>query len=168
MEKNPLSTSQYLPLLSVEEVVVLARTNNTIPPIQQAKSSYRDSLFSKQKLVTSPIFSQCTHTYDTYLTDESNAKHKDIQFIPIILEDKDRMYKKWATALIIKVYGCSVRYRFLLRKIHELWKPTKELFLIDLGSYFYLVNFTKDENYSTALDGGPLFIGGHFLAIKNW
>lgn len=78
------------------------------------------------------------------------------------------MYKKWATALIIKVYGCSVRYRFLLRKIHELWKPTEELSLIDLGSYFYLVNFTKDENYSTALDGGPLFIGGHFLVIRRW
>lgn len=152
----------------MEEVVVLARTNNTIPPIQQAKSSYRDSLFSKQTLVTSPIFSESTHTYDTYLTDESNAKHKDIQFIPTIPEDKDRMYKKWATALIIKVYGCSVRYSFLLRKIHELWKPTEELSLIDLGSYFYLVNFTKDENYRTALDGGPLFISSRFLVIRRW
>lgn len=112
-----------------------------IPPIHLTKSSYKDSLFSKQKLTSPLLFFQSTHTYDSYLLDELNAKHKDIPFI--LAKDKDRMYKNGANALIIKVYGCTVGYHFLLRKIHELWKPTEEFSVIDLGSDFYLVKFTK-------------------------
>lgn len=155
MKEISLFTSHYSPPLSAEDADVLDRMNNTIPPIQNHRSSYRDSLFSKQRSVQSPIYSHATHTYNNYLSDESNAKYKDILFIPITSKDKDHTYKKWVNALIIKVYGCSIDYRFLIQKVHDIWKPTGELSLIDLGSDFYLVNFTKDENYSTAFHDGP-------------
>lgn len=70
--------------------------------------------------------------------------------------------------MIVKVYGKTVGYNLLKRKLHELWQPTENLNIIDLGKDFFLIDFIEAENYSKAIHGGPWFIGGHFLAIRKW
>lgn len=61
-----------------------------------------------------------------------------------------------------------IGYKFLLKKLQELWQPKEEINLIDLGYDFYLIKFIHMENYSHALHGGPWFISGHYLAIRQW
>lgn len=52
--------------------------------------------------------------------------------------------------------------------MHAIWKPTETLSLIDLGSYYYLIKLTKEENYRKALHEGPWFIGNQFLTVRKW
>ncbi|XP_019242311.1 PREDICTED: uncharacterized protein LOC109222405 [Nicotiana attenuata] len=42
------------------------------------------------------------------------------------------------------------------------------MFLIDLGSEFFLIKFQKEENLQTALHGGPWFVLNHFLSVRQW
>lgn len=49
-----------------------------------------------------------------------------------------------------------------------LWKPTKELILIDLGNDYFIVKFLKEENMSTTIQKGSWFINGAFLSVRRW
>lgn len=62
-------------------------------------------------------------------------------------------------SLNVQFFGRRVGYRFLQKKLHAIWRPTEYMSLIDLGYDYYLVNFSKEENYNKALHEGPWFIG---------
>lgn len=100
--------------------------------------------------------------------DEINNPKEGSAFVSITIDDKKWIYQLWIKALIVKVYGKTVGYNFLKRKLHELWQPNEELNIIDLGKDFFLIDFTLSENYFKAIHGGSWFIGGHFLAIRQW
>lgn len=59
-------------------------------------------------------------------------------------------------------------HHYLKRKIQELWKPTEQFPLIDLGSDYFIVKFTKEENMNNVLRNGPWFVNGHFLSVIKW
>lgn len=99
--------------------------------------------------------------------DETTNLSKGAAFVYISSKDKQRIYQQWARALIVKVYGKNVGFKLLYRKLHELWKPNKELTLIDLGHDFFLIDFKHHENYSKTLHDSLLFISGHFLAVRQ-
>lgn len=89
-------------------------------------------------------------------------------FIPITTEDKKRIYQRWSRSIIVKLYGKTVRFKLLSKKLNEIWKPTENLQIIDLGLDFLMINFQELENYTKALHNGPWFINGHFLALQHW
>ncbi|GAV66291.1 hypothetical protein CFOL_v3_09801 [Cephalotus follicularis] len=50
--------------------------------------------------------------------------------MPVILisrEEKKRICEAWLHCLIVKVFGKTVEYNFLLSKIHQLWHPKYNL-----------------------------------------
>lgn len=49
----------------------------------------------------------------------------------------------------------------------DLWKPTEALTLIDLGYNFYIAKFNKPENIMKSLHGGPWFVNGNFLFVRQ-
>nr|XP_016442293.1 PREDICTED: uncharacterized protein LOC107767720 [Nicotiana tabacum] len=104
--------------------------------------------------------------FDT--SDETENIFDSDNFIPITSEDKERIYKNWENVLIIKIFGRRVTYQFLQQKIHAIWRPTEHLSLIDLGCDYYLIKFTRQENYDKALHEGPWFIGNQFLTVRKW
>lgn len=59
-------------------------------------------------------------------------------------------------------------HQALKQKLIALWKPAEALPLIDLGSYFFLIKFLKEENLNRALHDGPLFVFNHFLLVRRW
>lgn len=89
-------------------------------------------------------------------------------FIPITSSDKERMYKNWSNALIIKKFGRRVGYLFLQSKLQTIWKLSEQISLIDFGNDYYLVKFNKRENYDKALHEGPWFIGNQYLTVRKW
>ncbi|XP_050261258.1 uncharacterized protein LOC126706038 [Quercus robur] len=83
-------------------------------------------------------------------------------------ETKARIRAPWTKALIVKVYGKTVGYSYLTFKINTLWKPVAKMVCVDLGKDFFLIKFSDKSDYDKVLQGGPWFVGEHFLAIKPW
>lgn len=75
------------------------------------------------------------------LTDETNPSIDSDNFIPLTAKDKSRLYSPWQFSVIVKVVGLKVGHQILRQKIYNLWKPTEELPLVDLGSDFFLLKF---------------------------
>ena len=81
---------------------------------------------------------------------------------------KSRIRAPWTKALIVNVYGKTVGYSYLTFKINTLWRPVAKMDCVDLEKDFFLIKFSERSNYDKVLQGGPWFIGEHFLAIKPW
>lgn len=135
--------------LSMEETDVPGKTNQSIPPESTTHhsppfQSYRDKFIAPataSNLITHAFTQQPKPLYLNHLMDETINPSADAAFIPITSDDKQRIYSRWSQALIVKVYGKIVGYNFLYRKLHEIWKPTDDLILIDLGKDFFLIDF---------------------------
>lgn len=67
------------------------------------------------------------------------------------LEEKARIYQPQARSVIIKLMGKEISYLYLRAKLIELWKPTENLVLIDLGHESYIAKFREMENMNKAL-----------------
>uniref|UniRef100_A0A2N9FGX7 DUF4283 domain-containing protein n=1 Tax=Fagus sylvatica TaxID=28930 RepID=A0A2N9FGX7_FAGSY len=73
-------------------------------------------------------------------------------------ETKLLIRSKWATALIVKVFGKSVGYHYLHSRILNLWKPAGRLECVDLGKDFFLIRFGLVDDFDFVLKNGPWFI----------
>nr|POE58260.1 hypothetical protein CFP56_05207 [Quercus suber] len=93
---------------------------------------------------------------------------EDMVDVHLSKETKARMRAPWAKALIVKVFGRTVGYKYLTFKINTLWKPSARMDCVDLGKDFFLIKFSDDADYDKVLKGGPWFIGEHFLATRPW
>ena len=83
-------------------------------------------------------------------------------------ETKARIKAPWSKALIVKVFDRTVGFNYLTFKINALWKPTTRIDCVNLGKDYFLIKFYSFDNYDKVLNGGPRFVGEHFLAIKPW
>lgn len=89
---------------------------------------------------------------EAYFTeDESDAEddeeEKDCPTIRLTAEEKKRIRKPWLKSLTLKVLGKRVGFKFLERRIVQLWKPKAPFNLADLGNDFYLIRLGCDEDY---------------------
>lgn len=83
------------------------------------KSTYKEKLVCSNTPSFSVNFSTPIET-SSILPEVDNIFDSD-DFIPLIVEEKLRLYKPWAKALIIKVFGKHVGYKYLIQKLHSLW-----------------------------------------------
>ena len=83
-------------------------------------------------------------------------------------ETKARIKAPWSKALIVKVFGRTVGFSYLTFKINSFWKPTTRIDCVNLGKDYFLIKCYSFDNYDKVLNGGPWFVGEHFLAIKPW
>ncbi|OMO70232.1 hypothetical protein COLO4_28682 [Corchorus olitorius] len=88
--------------------------------------------------------------------------------ISLSSSDKERLSKRWAQSLIVKVYGKRVGYKFLSSKLQQLWKLQNFPAIVDLGEDFFLLKFEHERDFNFVLKEGPWFIGGHFLTVRKW
>ncbi len=109
-------------------------------------------------------------------TEETNEVASDVEDnmdddIPVILlskAEKEQINAPWRSALIIKVFGKSIGFKYMDFKIRSLWKPLGDMQCIDLGNDFFLIRFTLEEDYWKVVNGGPWFINQQFLTIRRW
>nr|XP_016445593.1 PREDICTED: uncharacterized protein LOC107770776 [Nicotiana tabacum] len=153
---------------------------HTIPPkppdIDQSmiKSSFKDMLTTSNPLLFTNIENH--QDIDLLMMDSEDqvvdqsilTTSKGIKFITLSDEEKVRIYEPWKNSIIVKLVGKRMLHHYLKRKIQELWKPTEDFQLIDLGVDYYIIKFKKKENMDKVMHQGPWFINGHFLSITGW
>ena len=82
-------------------------------------------------------------------------------------ERKQNIWKQWKNAFIVKIVGRIVGFQFLQSRLMSMWKPGGRMDVVPIGKDFYLVKFSLREDYANVLKGGPWFVGGHYLSIRN-
>ena len=102
-------------------------------------------------------------------SDEDSEEPKDGEvIIKIPREMKERIRAPGSTSFIVKVFGRSVGYLFLVNRLKSLWKPTGGMSCIDLGLGFFLVKLDWKDDFEHILKGGLWFIGEYFLSLRPW
>lgn len=92
---------------------------------------------------------------------------KDLKQIILTDINRQRIYEPWKYTVIIKLMGKRLVHHYLKKKIQDLWRPTENLSLIDLGEDYYIVKFAKEENLSKVLQNGPWFINGFSFSVQK-
>ncbi|OMO70978.1 hypothetical protein COLO4_28420 [Corchorus olitorius] len=138
------------------------------PSMQSSKCSYKDSL----TLGVLGSYINCNSDEETEVppsaTTISTSQSDEVINITLSNSDKERLAKRWAQSLIVKVYGKKVGFKFLSLKLAQLWKLKKFPAIVDLGEDFFLLKFEFENDYHYVLKEGPWFIGGHFLTVRKW
>ncbi|XP_075652007.1 uncharacterized protein LOC142622427 [Castanea sativa] len=99
---------------------------------------------------------------------EDEGLNKGLLTVKLSPKVRKQIRSKWAHSLIVKVFGRSVGFHFLRNRVMSLWKPAGRLDCVDLGKDYFLMRFGLMEDYNNVLNGGPWFIGEHFLSIRRW
>ncbi|KAI9105114.1 hypothetical protein K1719_022830 [Acacia pycnantha] len=94
-----------------------------------------------------------------------NGNIPTVGFASHILE---ALNKRIGLAVVVKLLGRKIRYRYLHSKLQSLWKPSGQLKLIDLHDDCFLVRFNDDMDYQNALLNDPWVIFGHYLHVQPW
>lgn len=100
--------------------------------------------------------------------DESADIGAAVAAVNLLGKTKARIGAPWANALIVKVFGRTIGYHFLITRLTSLWKLSGRLDGVDLGKDFFLIRFSLQREYGRVLKDGPWFVGGHYLSIRNW
>ena len=74
----------------------------------------------------------------------------------------------WKNCMIVKVLGRSISISVLSKRLMEMWKPQGAMHVMDLPRHFFMVRFEKEEEYLTALTGGPWRAFGSYLMVQAW
>lgn len=95
------------------------------------------------------------------------AEEEDCPTISIKKEEKERLRIPWKQTLIIKIWGRTVNYNYLLRTMRTLWRPKADMELIAIENDYYLVRFSLVDAYSVAKYEGLWFVLDHYLIMKS-
>lgn len=115
-----------------------------------------------EKLLTTERIEEPLEDYT--IDSQKDLQPSEEQYVIILSpEEKPWIYQSWKLSVIIKLFGKRIAHQYFKQKILQLWKPTEDFPLIDLGEDFYIVEFLKEENMSRASHNGPWFIDGFFL-----
>ncbi|KAI9119468.1 hypothetical protein K1719_009344 [Acacia pycnantha] len=71
-------------------------------------------------------------------------------------------------AVVVKLLGRKIGYRYLRSQLQNLWKPSGSIKLIDIDDDCFLVKFQEDLDYQNALLSGPWMIFRHYLTVQPW
>lgn len=59
-------------------------------------------------------------------------------------------------------------FNFLHNHLVQLWKPTRDYSLLELGNDFFLFKCEGDETLNRALTEGPWIVAGNYLIVQRW
>ena len=88
--------------------------------------------------------------------------------ITIGQEVMDAMRSLWKRCMIVKVLGRNISIAVVSRKLRELWKPKGAMHVMDLPRHFFMVRFEEEDEYLSALTGGPWRVFGSYLMVQAW
>jgi hypothetical protein len=124
--------------------------------------SYKDSLISMIPGAYEHAFFGSSMEEDADLSsnedDEDEPPGDGEVVIKFSRELKQRIRDMWSSSLIVKVFGCSVGYVFLVNKLKNMWKVVGIFFCVDIGMGFFLIRFDSRSGFEEVLKGGPWFI----------
>lgn len=103
-----------------------------------------------------------------YIMHEDENKEKDslCPDIPVTAEERNNLCRHWRKAIIIKLFGRRIGYKFMYGRLPKFWNISGEFELIDLQHDFFLVCFHENFDYECVLYDEPWMILGHYLTIQ--
>lgn len=139
---------------------------NTTQP--QVRLSYKESLVGIFNTPTS-----MEHEKEEYLDSDDNVyvtknDKEDCPIICLTKKEKKLLRQRWRQSLIVKVWGRTVGYNFMLKNLQNMWKPKAFMDLVSLENDYFLVRFYSEIDYAFARDEGPWTILDHYLVVKEW
>jgi hypothetical protein len=148
-------------------------TNTPTSPIRARTGiSYKDSLIGViPGAYEHTFFGNNMDDDEIISSDEENDKEPPEEgevVIKFTRELKHRIRAPWSTSLIVKVFGRSVGYVFLVNKLKTMWNFAGNFSCVDLGLGFFLIRFDSQSGFEEVLKRGPWFIGEHFLSLRPW
>lgn len=87
--------------------------------------------------------------------------------VPIISFSDDlenNLAKRWSRVVVIRLLGCKIGFLALQSRLQNLWKKAS-FKLLDLGNDFFLVNFSNQVDFQTAILEGPWVILGSYIQV---
>lgn len=133
---------------------------------EHRRTSYREAMMGINHDTT---MEEDDVAYDGDISNDDalDAENRDPWFaMGMTKAEKYEGMKSWHLSLIIKLVGCSIRYQFLLRRIHIMWKIQHPITLIHLSDNFCIVKFTHSLDYTMALLKEPWVIGDYYLHMQ--
>lgn len=147
--------------------------------LQQGQNS-GECISYKNKLlgINGNYDNEFSEEYDPWRNeDESDSKNQEMEddlmdtlypSIPVSTEERMKLCKPWRKAVIIKLLGRKIGYRFLLGRLTKLWNLAGSFELIDLQNDFFLVYFHESSDYDRVFFEGPWMVLRHYLTIQRW
>ncbi|XP_061363607.1 uncharacterized protein LOC133307173 [Gastrolobium bilobum] len=83
-------------------------------------------------------------------------------------EEHKQDCEKWRKALIIKMLGKRIEFKFLLSRLQRIWNLVSSYEAIDLDNGFLLLRFQEDGDYRHVLEEGPWIVNDHYVVIQRW
>ncbi|CAN1802081.1 hypothetical protein LINPERHAP1_LOCUS23229 [Linum perenne] len=74
----------------------------------------------------------------------------------------------WSKALVVKVLEKFFTFPVIKRCLEALWARAGRIQVSDLANNFFLVKFSDDTNYQSALFGGPWKIFDYYITVARW
>ena len=113
-----------------------AMGSSQLPEPNNVKKSFKDKLIGEIPGAYAQAFDFFEYI-DNGMESESDSEvdslRQGVAAVSLSKATIQRIRAPWSSALIIKVFGRSVGYNFLLSKLHDLWKPKGKIDL-ELGS----------------------------------
>uniref|UniRef100_A0A2N9IKD9 CCHC-type domain-containing protein n=1 Tax=Fagus sylvatica TaxID=28930 RepID=A0A2N9IKD9_FAGSY len=154
----------------VGETEVFVDSNEPSSPIKvRSGITYKDSLVGViPGAYENAFFGNNMEDDGGVSSDEEEDSEDGEVVIRFAHELKQKIRAPWSTSLIVKVFGRSVGYVFLVNKLKFMWKAFGNFSCVDLGEGFFLIRFDLKSSFEEVLKGGPWFIGEHFLSLRPW
>lgn len=144
-------------------------SDNCFPRLDEERTSYKERLLGEIPGAYEQVF-HFNNDMETEIesNDESANITAGVAAVNLSGETKAKIRAPWANALIVKFFGKTVGYHFLITRLTSLWKPSGRLDCVDPGKDFFLIRFSLQSDYGRVLKDGPWFVGGYYLSIRKW
>ncbi|KAL8151699.1 hypothetical protein V2J09_021507 [Rumex salicifolius] len=76
--------------------------------------------------------------------------------------------KEWKNSVVFKLLRRTLGFQILERKLREMWKPSGSFIIVDLPDGYSIVRFDQEQDFFSALTGGPWTVFCQCLMVKNW
>lgn len=84
-----------------------------------------------------------------------DVDHTNCPIVDVSWDEYRELWQPWRRALILKVLGRNISFRFLAPRIRRLWDLAHGCELVDLAKGFIIARFYSKEDYLKILNDGP-------------
>lgn len=104
------------------------------------------------------------------MSEEEKRKAKDLlgPEVDIPKERRPILCAPWKNAIIVKLLGKDVQFKFLFNRLQKVWTLTGTFTMTDVPNKYYMIRFSSEKDLDFALQGGPWMVAGHYLMCQRW
>ncbi|KAJ9129196.1 hypothetical protein P3X46_034017 [Hevea brasiliensis] len=90
---------------------------------------------------------------------------RDIPDIKISFSLQTKLARKWSKAVVVRLMGKKLGYKALCNRVVAMWNA-RDAKIVDLGNDYFLIKFSREEEYHRALLDGPWIINGSYSVLR--